>query len=57
VAIADTVQKADAQDVILLAGKGHEATQEIAGAKVPFSDMAHARAALERRQLAQGAPA
>jgi UDP-N-acetylmuramoyl-L-alanyl-D-glutamate--2,6-diaminopimelate ligase len=41
-------QAADA-DVVLIAGKGHEATQEIAGRRLPFSDAAAARAALERR--------
>jgi UDP-N-acetylmuramyl-tripeptide synthetase len=49
VAIAEAVDQADAQDVILIAGKGHETTQEIAGVKTPFSDVAHARAGLERR--------
>jgi UDP-N-acetylmuramyl-tripeptide synthetase len=47
-AIAETVAAAAPQDVILLAGKGHEEYQEIAGAKHPFSDQAHAQAALER---------
>jgi UDP-N-acetylmuramoyl-L-alanyl-D-glutamate--2,6-diaminopimelate ligase len=35
--------------VILIAGKGHEDYQEIAGRRVPFSDEAVARAALARR--------
>ena len=48
-AVADTIGKAAVADVILLAGKGHEATQETAGVKLPFSDLAHARAGLERR--------
>lgn len=48
-AIATTVAAAAPQDVILVAGKGHEDYQEIAGVKVPFSDQAHARAALEAR--------
>jgi UDP-N-acetylmuramoyl-L-alanyl-D-glutamate--2,6-diaminopimelate ligase len=47
-AIAQTVAQADARDVILLAGKGHEATQEIAGTKTAFSDRAHAQAALQQ---------
>jgi hypothetical protein len=33
-------------DVILLAGKGHEDYQEIAGVKHAFSDRAHARDAI-----------
>jgi UDP-N-acetylmuramoyl-L-alanyl-D-glutamate--2,6-diaminopimelate ligase len=41
---------ARAGDIVLLAGKGHETTQEIAGHKYPFSDVAHARAALDSWQ-------
>ena len=48
-AIAETIAAAAAQDVILLAGKGHEDYQEIGGAKHPFSDIAQARAALDAR--------
>jgi UDP-N-acetylmuramoyl-L-alanyl-D-glutamate--2,6-diaminopimelate ligase len=48
-AIAHTVQQARAQDVVLVAGKGHEDYQEIAGVKHPFSDVMHARAALTDR--------
>jgi UDP-N-acetylmuramoyl-L-alanyl-D-glutamate--2,6-diaminopimelate ligase len=48
-AIAETVAAAAAQDVILLAGKGHEDYQEVAGVKHAFSDQAHARKALEAR--------
>ncbi|MBI2769758.1 MAG: UDP-N-acetylmuramoyl-L-alanyl-D-glutamate--2,6-diaminopimelate ligase [Burkholderiales bacterium] len=51
-AIAETVATAAPQDVILLAGKGHEDYQEVAGAKHPFSDKAHAQAALDRRRAA-----
>jgi len=50
-AIAETIAAADAQDVVLLAGKGHEDYQEIAGAKQPFSDKVHAQAALDARAL------
>jgi UDP-N-acetylmuramyl tripeptide synthase len=35
--------------VVLLAGKGHEDYQEVAGVKRPFSDLALAREALARR--------
>ena len=45
-AIAETIRSADRNDVVLVAGKGHEAWQEIGGVKHPFSDMAHAKAAL-----------
>jgi UDP-N-acetylmuramoyl-L-alanyl-D-glutamate--2,6-diaminopimelate ligase len=48
-AIAQAVAQAGAQDVILLAGKGHEDYQEIAGVKLPFSDVDEARAALAAR--------
>jgi UDP-N-acetylmuramoyl-L-alanyl-D-glutamate--2,6-diaminopimelate ligase len=36
-------------DVVLIAGKGHERTQEIRGQRLPFSDLEHAARALERR--------
>jgi UDP-N-acetylmuramoyl-L-alanyl-D-glutamate--2,6-diaminopimelate ligase len=49
-AIAQTVSRAHAQDVILVAGKGHEDYQEIAGIKHPFSDVQHARDALQQRR-------
>jgi UDP-N-acetylmuramoyl-L-alanyl-D-glutamate--2,6-diaminopimelate ligase len=45
-AIAGTIAAAQPADVILLAGKGHEDYQEIAGVKHAFSDQEHARAAL-----------
>lgn len=48
-AIADAVLQADWQDVVLVAGKGHENYQEIAGKKHSFSDASHAHAALQRR--------
>jgi UDP-N-acetylmuramoyl-L-alanyl-D-glutamate--2,6-diaminopimelate ligase len=47
-AIRDAVAAANANDIVLLAGKGHEHYQEIAGARQPFSDLEHARAALEQ---------
>ena len=49
VAIAQALADAAAADVVLIAGKGHEDTQETAGVRVPFSDMAHARTALQAR--------
>ena len=45
-AIAQTIEKAKPQDVILIAGKGHENYQEINGLKTPFSDAKQALAAL-----------
>ena len=49
-AIAQTIARAAAADVVVLAGKGHEATQEIAGVKTPFSDRIHAEQALRQWQ-------
>jgi murE/murF fusion protein len=46
IAIHDALARSDALDVVLLAGKGHEDTQEIAGVKRPFSDSAVAAQAL-----------
>jgi UDP-N-acetylmuramoyl-L-alanyl-D-glutamate--2,6-diaminopimelate ligase len=48
-AIAHAIGAAAPADVVLLAGKGHEETQEIAGVKRAFSDLREARAALGRR--------
>lgn len=54
-AIDDAVARAAVNDVILLAGKGHETTQEVAGIKKPFSDVDVAAEALRLR--AHGAAA
>jgi UDP-N-acetylmuramoyl-L-alanyl-D-glutamate--2,6-diaminopimelate ligase len=51
-AIETAVSQADRADVILVAGKGHENYQEIAGKRLLFSDAALARAALARRSRA-----
>jgi murE/murF fusion protein len=48
-AIARAIGRAAAADVVLLAGKGHEQTQEIAGVLRPFSDVQEAQQALQRR--------
>lgn len=45
-AILYAVRKADVNDVIFLAGKGHETYQEIAGIKYPFLDAEHVSLAL-----------
>jgi UDP-N-acetylmuramyl tripeptide synthase len=52
-AIAHAVSSAQAADVVLVAGKGHEATQEVAGVKYPFSDVDETLAALALRGGAQ----
>ena len=48
-AIHHAVLQADARDVVLLAGKGHEDTQEIGGIKRPFLDRTVAAEALAQR--------
>jgi UDP-N-acetylmuramoyl-L-alanyl-D-glutamate--2,6-diaminopimelate ligase len=48
-AIEGAIAAAGTADVVLVAGKGHETTQEIAGRRLPFSDAEVARAALARR--------
>ena len=48
-AILQAVRTAAREDVVVLAGKGHEATQEIMGKKRAFSDQDHARLALAAR--------
>jgi UDP-N-acetylmuramoyl-L-alanyl-D-glutamate--2,6-diaminopimelate ligase len=46
-AIARAVREADAADVVLVAGKGHETYQEIAGRRLPYSDRQLVRSLLE----------
>ncbi len=48
-AILQAIRGAAREDVVVLAGKGHEATQEIMGKKRAFSDQDHARLALAAR--------
>lgn len=52
-AIRRALLGANAADVVLLAGKGHEPYQEIAGVKRPFSDVNEAAATLALRQEKQ----
>ncbi|WP_415034712.1 UDP-N-acetylmuramoyl-L-alanyl-D-glutamate--2,6-diaminopimelate ligase [Azonexus sp.] len=54
-AIARAVAEAAPEDVILLAGKGHETYQEIAGERLPFSDRAQAEQALAERGMRRAA--
>jgi UDP-N-acetylmuramoyl-L-alanyl-D-glutamate--2,6-diaminopimelate ligase len=56
-AIALAVRLAADRDVLVLAGKGHETHQEIAGVRHPFSDAHEALLALQRRVSNQGAAA
>lgn len=48
-AIARVLVDADAEDLVLIAGKGHEAYQEVAGVRHPFSDLDEAERALAAR--------
>jgi len=50
-AIAEVVQHAHPNDLVLIAGKGHETTQEINGVKHPFSDQLHAQQAIQNRSM------
>jgi UDP-N-acetylmuramoyl-L-alanyl-D-glutamate--2,6-diaminopimelate ligase len=51
-AIAHAVLQAAANDVVLIAGKGHESYQEVAGVRHAFSDEWQARQALQQRRAA-----
>ncbi|OYU72357.1 MAG: hypothetical protein CFE45_40360, partial [Burkholderiales bacterium PBB5] len=51
-AIAHAVTRAAANDVVLVAGKGHEDTQDVGGHKRPFLDAAVAAEALAQRRSA-----
>ncbi|GAB3127765.1 UDP-N-acetylmuramoyl-L-alanyl-D-glutamate--2,6-diaminopimelate ligase [Tsukamurella serpentis] len=54
-AIAEAVEWARTGDVVLVAGKGHEAGQEINGVKHPFDDRDEVAAALDARVREAGA--
>jgi UDP-N-acetylmuramoyl-L-alanyl-D-glutamate--2,6-diaminopimelate ligase len=47
-AILQAITGAAAQDVVLIAGKGHETYQEIGGRRLPFDDVEVAREMLQR---------
>ncbi len=48
-AIRTAIQMAAPEDIVVLAGKGHEAYQEIQGVRYPFSDLEEAQKALSER--------
>ena len=50
-AIAWATSHAESGDVVLVAGKGHEKYQEIAGCVLPFDDVVVAREGLEARRV------
>lgn len=53
-AIALAISEASPDDVVVIAGKGHEPYQEIAGQRLPFSDIEQARLALQQWHCGQG---
>jgi len=55
VAIRDVIHDATPDDIVLIAGKGHETHQEIAGQRVPFSDFEVVRALTANRKSSGGA--
>jgi UDP-N-acetylmuramoyl-L-alanyl-D-glutamate--2,6-diaminopimelate ligase len=53
-AIRRAIFLAQPQDVVLIAGKGHEGTQIVGDTVVPFDDLSVAKAAVENRHLDTG---
>ena len=53
-AIARAIELAQPRDIVLIAGKGHEAYQEFADHTIPFDDIQVARRALENHPLEFG---
>jgi UDP-N-acetylmuramoyl-L-alanyl-D-glutamate--2,6-diaminopimelate ligase len=53
-AIAAAIALADAADIVLIAGKGHEDYQIVGRQKFPFDDRLIARAELARRESGRG---
>jgi len=53
-AIASAIAGAGPGDVVVIAGKGHEQGQEVAGVVHPFDDREVAREALRARGVARG---
>ena len=48
-AISTAINEAKPGDVVLVAGKGHETYQDVAGERIIFSDVNHVRLALQKR--------
>jgi UDP-N-acetylmuramoyl-L-alanyl-D-glutamate--2,6-diaminopimelate ligase len=55
-AIRETIAGAAPEDTVLLAGKGHETYQVLAGGAIHFDDREHARAALAARRSGSRIP-
>ena len=51
-AISQVIAGAGENDVVLIAGKGHEDYQDVGGQRLPFSDVEEALTALKKRGLA-----
>ncbi|MES2908485.1 MAG: UDP-N-acetylmuramoyl-L-alanyl-D-glutamate--2,6-diaminopimelate ligase [Pseudomonadota bacterium] len=51
-AIAHALKNAASDDVVLIAGKGHETYQEVMGVRYPFNDVEQVRLALNTRSTA-----
>jgi len=51
-AIARAIAEAGPRDVVVIAGKGHEDYQDVAGTKHPFSDIEEAQRSLAKRSAA-----
>lgn len=49
-AIREAIESAGVDDVVLIAGKGHENYQEVRGERLPFSDIEVARAVMTKRK-------
>jgi UDP-N-acetylmuramoyl-L-alanyl-D-glutamate--2,6-diaminopimelate ligase len=49
-AIASAILEAQRDDIVVIAGKGHESTQEVAGVHHPFNDVDVAKSALSQKK-------
>jgi UDP-N-acetylmuramoyl-L-alanyl-D-glutamate--2,6-diaminopimelate ligase len=49
-AIASAISMAGRGDIVVIAGKGHEATQEVAGVHYPFNDVDVAKSTLSHKK-------
>ncbi len=52
-AIREAIERADAEDVVLIAGKGHETYQVVGTEHIPFDDREEARRALNARVMSE----
>lgn len=48
-AIETAIEMASSGDIVVIAGKGHETTQEIAGVRTPFDDVCVAKEVLQKK--------